>query len=794
MSKWICSCGFSNRPNVEFCKGCNLHWSSPDSKKGKSKSGVVSAAKQPSLQPSSLQSVLHTLGGQDQVSSSKLVAWSPAESVQHGPTVQLMHSSKHQQAAALAHTAAATATMTTTGHATASTGSQQAGHLNTQAHVSTSGQSALALQIQALAQKLQHTCIVQQCDLATACQTMAAEQVPAKSLQAKLHAEANRLGKAEKRVKKLEEILDTSNQAWQTHLQTERAKLLAAQASYQHTVHLAQQELKQAKEEVVSIKAEIAQIFGPSAAQVMIPATMPMDVEGIYSSPCMPAMQPHGPTLPVAPNIHTAQNHPQPPFPANTLTVEQALAGLGNVATAEPSLVPSLQPAQIPAQPCRPITPWAYAACQASQAEQPQPPPPQLPGPQYLAGIAPPESCPHSVLPASSHLAQTKDQIGQQPLAALPIATQSMAKSSDNPVSPQTMKASPAISPASPAPASPPIFGPVTPPPGRWSSGSEQKSQAGDISSPAQPITPCTNAWPGTPDTPGTQAALLKAVQQAEQELQPSQPALPMPGLNTIAQPLSVEPQATAPDQSALLAQAPGTMTEPCPITASSPTQQAAALPTSEPMHSANQQIASGQTEPQETDAQMTLWYRQVLSALQYQQFQQQQIQQWIQQQAMTSQNEQSQAVAASDDGAASPTPATAHVDVGGLPQLPPPATPERPVSIASSSPGTALQRLETAMSPGPAIFNPAVPTVPENLAPCYATGDPAGLTTPIELSRVPKLHKMHSGSVHEQHQQGIVRPMQAVGVVPVQVHSEDENGSNVPTEVASQEDPEEQG
>ena len=100
-------------------------------------------------------------------------------------------------------------------------------------------------------------------------------QASAKSMQSQLHAEANKLGKLEKKVRPLEEAIAKSKTAWTTtYVQQVQQKLTQDAATCQQVIASAQMELVQAKQEL-SIQSQQTQMLISQLVQTQTQAPCP---------------------------------------------------------------------------------------------------------------------------------------------------------------------------------------------------------------------------------------------------------------------------------------------------------------------------------------------------------------------------------------------------------------------------------------------------------------------------------------------------------------------------------------
>lgn len=154
-----------------------------------------------------------------------------------------------------------------------------------------------------------------------------------KSLQSQMHSDANKIGKLEKRAKRLEDIIQQSHQAWSTYVQQIRAKFLQDQKSYQEVVQQAQMDLQQVQSELQQQKLHTYQ----SLSQTLVPgpcfsaaASLQSGME-VDAEPLLPWMSPGVLDFPSG-----------PPPSMDSLSGVPAVAGLQ---------VPVSQPAKDSAQP-----------------------------------------------------------------------------------------------------------------------------------------------------------------------------------------------------------------------------------------------------------------------------------------------------------------------------------------------------------------------------------------------------------------------------------------------------------
>ena len=243
MVKWYCKCGQTNSPEqVYYCRKCKQHWSRAQ----------VARKSQSSQGKSGLPDTKH--------SSNASCTW---------PSLQLpLQTSQSSQP--LLHTGAIPT------------------------HASSSQQPSVPEQ-SALLGKLKTALAEANYVVPEPIMTIL-NQASAKSMQSQLHAEANKLGKLEKKVRRLEEAIAKSKTAWTTYVQQVQQKLTQDAATCQQVIASAQMELVQAKQEL-SIQSQQTQMLISQLVQTQTqapcpPAVTPMEVEPPTYSPWVASPSP----------------------------------------------------------------------------------------------------------------------------------------------------------------------------------------------------------------------------------------------------------------------------------------------------------------------------------------------------------------------------------------------------------------------------------------------------------------------------------------------------------------------
>lgn len=172
--------------------------------------------------------------------------------------------------------------------------------------------STLTQQIQAIAVRLQHTCMQQGCDVQTACKTVMAETPQSKSVQAQLHGEANKIGRLEKRIARAKDVIHKSSQAWQAYMDKAQQRVQADYITFQQAIASAQQDLAAAQHDLHHQQLETQTLINRVMTSASIsplrpfpfPIQAPMDIDQGVGVPWVQAATP---VPPAQQNVAVAQ-------------------------------------------------------------------------------------------------------------------------------------------------------------------------------------------------------------------------------------------------------------------------------------------------------------------------------------------------------------------------------------------------------------------------------------------------------------------------------------------------------
>ena len=261
--QWTCQCKTQNPLSQEYCRHCGKHWAKKGKGPAKQQDPKPAAADSqwPTLQlpkgPSSskpVQPVFLPLASQPPVQSNQQSFSGPIGSQPSVPPVGLGSVTSQVFPGQIPQPFVPPTTMPSVAEAF----SQIFSHLPVQSLpavgsdpvVTTQPPVAPVTSASEVMKQLHEVCAQNRYVMPTQIEKALMEQLTSKSMHSRLHAEANRLGKSERRINALQRTIQQSLEGWRSHIQKVKAKLMTDHQACLQVIRNSEQELIVARQEL----------------------------------------------------------------------------------------------------------------------------------------------------------------------------------------------------------------------------------------------------------------------------------------------------------------------------------------------------------------------------------------------------------------------------------------------------------------------------------------------------------------------------------------------------------------